>query len=303
MKKLLVILLSIVLFCGCAPEKQQEKAVIYATLFPQYDFCRQIAGDKAQVELLLPFGMESHNYEPGVYDIKNISDADMFVYTGAFMEPWAEEIIKTIKTDVFVLDASLGVELFEENHQHHESDGHQGHYDPHIWTSPKNALIMAQNILDALCMLDSKNSAYYIHNANELFNDLKRLDSEFQELSVKTKDKVLCHGGKFSLNYLTGHYGIKFLPAFDSCSSWAEPSVTRINDIILSIKSQNLKAVFYEELTTGKIADVIKEETGAEKLLLHSCHNVSLKEYQNGATYISLMEQNVINIKKAIGEF
>lgn len=299
MKKLIVILLSVLLFCGCAPEKQEDKITVYATLFPQYDFCRAIAGDKAEVKLLLPFGMESHNYEPGVKDIKNIYNCDLFLYTGAEMEPWAQRILKGIDKDVAVVDLSKGIELIVEEHSRDHQHDH--HSDPHIWTSPKNAKKMAESILTALCNIDSKNSAFYIENAQKYFIELDRLDNELTALSRKIKGITLCHGGKFSLAYLLKHYGIKILPAFDSCSSWAEPSVARVEEICEKIKAQNLKAVFYEELSQGKIADTIVNETGVEKLLLHSCHNVSKEEFNSGATYVSLMDQNIKNIKKAIG--
>ncbi|MBE7092166.1 MAG: zinc ABC transporter substrate-binding protein [Clostridiales bacterium] len=295
MKKFLAIILCMISFCGCTPEKQEEKITVYATLFPQFDFCRQIAGDKIELKLLLPSGMESHNYEPGVKDIESILNADMFIYTGAQMEPWAQKILSGIDNNLMVIDASKGIELSEEHHQEHY------HIDPHIWTSPKNAKKMAKNILNALCVIDNKNSDYYIKNAGGLFNELDRLDAEFEELSLKAQNKVLCHGGKFSLNYLTKDYGLEFLPAFDSCSNWSEPSVTRIKDIVETIKSQNLKAVFYEELSSGNIAQTISNETGVEKLLLHSCHNVSKEDFLQGATYVLLMEQNIENIKKAIG--
>lgn len=305
MKKFLVILLAAVLFCGCVPEKQEQKITVYATLFPQYDFCRAIAGDKVEVKLLLPFGMESHNYEPGVQDIKNIYDCRLFLYTGAQMESWAQRILESINNSVKVVDLSEGIEMMEEEHlEHHEHrEQHDQHHqiDPHIWTSPKNAKKMAENILNALCDIDSRNSEFYIKNAQNYFKELDRLDKEFAELGEKTKNITLCHGGKFSLGYLTKDYGIEFLSALDSCESNAEPSVKRVKEICEKIKDQNLKAVFYEELSVGKVADTVKSETGVEKLLLHSCHNVTKQEFNSGATYVSLMEQNIKNIKKAMG--
>lgn len=301
MKKIIALFLVLLLFCGCGQsEKTDKKLDISVTLFPQYDFLRQIAGDKAEITLLLPPGMESHNFEPGVGDIKKIAESDLFVYTGAQMEPWAETILDGIDSKAKILDASINIDLCadEHNHDHQHHDHHDHHEDPHVWTSPKNALIMAENILNALCEIDEENSFYYKENAEKYFLQLKELDEEFTSLSEKTKGITLCHGGKFSMKYLERDYGFEFLAAYDSCSSFAEPSAMRVKEIIDTVKKENLKGVFKEELNDGRIAQTIATEAQVDVFLLHTCHNLSKEDFLLGKTYISLMKQNAESIRK-----
>ena len=313
-KALLFSLMSlVVLLVGCensesTTDSVSDKVKIVTTLFPQYDFARVIGGDKVDVKLLLPAGMESHSYEPTPADIIEINKADLFIYTGESMEQWAHSIIESVDSDsVHVLDVSKNVPLLEpnavEDHEHDhedetevehsEHDGHHHTYDPHIWTSPKNAMIMVNNILEALCEVDPQNQAYYEENATEYLNELNTLDAEFEEVVANAKRDTIYHGGRFAMQYLTHEYGINYVSApFE-----AEPSAALVAQMIKEIKENNIPVIYYEELVDPKIAQMISEETGAEMLLLHSCHNVSKEDFNNGVSYLSLMKQNVQNLK------
>lgn len=296
-KKLVSIILIALVCCSCMQKNSEQKLTVVATLFPQYDFCRWILKDDANVVLLLPAGMESHNYQPSVNDIRIATDADLFVFTGANMEPWAEKIAQNAKNTV---DASTGIELCEHSHEHKGEHEHQD--DPHIWTSPYYAQKMIENILEGIIKADPLNAQKYTLRAEEYINSLKQLDQEFFDVCANKQDTVLCHGGKFALTYFASRYNLNFTTAFDSCSSHAEPSAKKIAGIIDILNKQSSKFVFYEELIEPKIAGTISNETGAEMLLLHSCHNVSKKELAAGVTYLSLMRQNLENLKKVFGE-
>lgn len=179
----------IILLSGCAPDEEipavkdagSDKVQITATLFPQYDFAKQIAGDRAEVSLLLPPGAESHSYEPAPSDIININASDLFIYTGENMEIWSQKIVDSIKNSdskSMVLDVSEGIELIA-----HEDQGHMDHIiDPHIWTDPLYAKIMAEDIRDALCRIDPVNAEYYKDNAAEYIAELDALDAEFKTI-------------------------------------------------------------------------------------------------------------------------
>lgn len=304
MKRALIAILCIgILLCGCNDKNteanQDSRPVIVATLFPQYDFCRQIVGDDFQVKLLLPPGTESHNFEPSVADIKAVNGAALFVYTGNAMEPWAASITKELKN---VIDVSKNIELEEHEHFGEDHDEHFGEKDPHIWTSPALAEKMVENILQGLIEKFPENAEKYTNNANEYCKKLDALDREFFDICEGHQGEVLCHGGRFSLTYFAERYGLNFIAAFDSCDSQAEPSTARVQQLIETINNQKIKTVFYEELTEPKIAKTISDETGAKMLLMHSCHNVSKAELEAGVTYLSLMEQNAQNIKIAFGE-
>ena len=311
----------VVLLVGCDTDSKMgsvsDKLQIVTTLFPQYDFARVIGGDKVDVTLLLPAGMESHSYEPTPADIIKINKADLFIYTGESMEQWAHSIIESVDSnEVYVLDVSKNVPLLAPNstvednhdhegenhdheaevevgHDHSEGDGHNHTYDPHIWASPKNAMIMVNNILEALCEVDSENADYYKDNANAYLAELEELDHELEDVVTNAKRDTIYHGGRFAMQYLTNQYGIHYVSApFE-----AEPSAALVAQMIKEIKEQNIPVIYYEELVDPKISQMISDETGAKMLLLHSCHNVSKEDFNNGVTYLSLMKQNVENLK------
>ena len=300
---------------GCESDSsmksESEKIQIITTLFPQYDFARVIAGDKADVTLLLPPGMEAHSYEPTPADMIKINKADLFIYTGESMEQWAHTMIESIDSDsVYVLDVSNDVSFLapneteeceehehdhdeEDEHGHEEEEGHYHAYDPHIWTSPKNAMIMVNNILEALCEIDPENATYYKENATRYLSELEELDDEFEEVVDNAKRDTIYHAGRFAMQYLVDEYDIDYVAApFE-----AEPSAALVAQMISNIKEQQIPAIYYEELVDPKIAQMISDETGAQMLLLHSCHNVSKEDFDQGVTYLSLMKQNVENLR------
>jgi len=284
------------LLCACgAPKADSGKMQIVATLFPQYDFARVICGDKAEVTLLLPPGLDSHSYEPTPADMICVSEADLFLYTGDTMEPWAASLSENATG--LILDVSAGARLLDGSdvhsttlHDHHEADT-----DPHIWTNPQNAMVMVENICESVCRLDPENAEFYRGNATQYKEELVRLDSEIEAVVKNGKRKKIVFGGHFAMRYFTERYGIHYETTFDSCSGEAEPSPTVLSHIIEVIRAEAIPCVYYEELSTPRTAGVIAEETGAQMLLLHSCHNLAPEEA--GETYISLMRKNLENLK------
>ncbi len=293
-------------------ENDPNKITIVATLFPQYDFARQIAGDKANIELILP-GVESHTFDPSPSDIITIHNADVFLYTGSNMETWANNIIESLPDSVHVLNVSQGITLLKSpsgGHNHAEDDHDHtseelnadelNQYDPHVWTSPVNAKIMVQNILQTLCKVDPDNADYYTENANDYLSQLDQLDQEIRTVVANGNRKEIVFGSRFALFYFTHEYGLEYKSAFDSCSTEAEPSAKTVSELINEVKEKQIPVIYYEELTDPKISRSISEETGAEMLLFHSCHNLSKADFESGATYLSLMKQNVENLKKGL---
>ncbi len=296
-----IALLIVLLLAGCAQnqaggaasEKEKGgKLQIVATLFPQYDFARQIAGDKAEVILLLPPGVESHSFEPTPSDIIKINRSDLFIYTGEAMEIWSGRIIDGMKSagsESLVLNVSQGIELADD-----------GVVDPHIWTDPVNAEAMAANILEALCSLDPVNADYYRANAADFSAALSDLDAEFRTIVDNGKRDKIIFGSRFALHYFVKRYGLTAESAFDSCSSETEPSVRAVAELIEKIKKEGIPVIYYAELEDPKIARAISAETGAKQLLFHSCHNVTKEELEEGATYLSLMKQNAEHLKEGL---
>lgn len=327
MKRIFSVLFIVtLLFSGCGhtsskkPATDTDKIKIIATLFPQYDFAREIAGDKADIELLLPPGMESHSFEPTPGDIIEIQNADVFLYTGDEMEPWVAGIVENMEGTPLVADLSQGIKLCADEHHHHEEtivtedghphddavtednnhDGHSHEYNPHIWTSPVLAMRMVENVAQALMDADPENADYYHENAHIYLEKLEKLHEKFQSIVANGTQHTIYIGSRFSLLYFMEEYGLSYVAAYDSCEEEAEPSIKRVVSMIEEMKEHNVKAVYYEELIEPYIADTIGEAAGAETLLFHSCHNLSKDEMEAGETYLSLMEQNAINLEKGL---
>ena len=373
-----------VFIVGCAKEggndgdtqrDSDKKIKSVATLFPQYDFARQIADDYADVTLLLPPGMESHSYDLRPSDMIEIRESDMFIYTGKYMETWAQTIIDSLDDSVMVVDVSDGItlereedyfvdELEEHGEDEHEEDAHEhnedeheeeaahehdedeheeeaehdedeyeeaahghedehdeeaahehedeeqhtshshaGHtheYDPHIWTSPVYAMQMVENIVDALVAEDPQHESEYRQRADEYIAKLKEVDSAFRKVSESAQHRTIFFGGRFAMTYFVREYGFACVSAYHDCSAESEPSISSVMKMIDEIKASGAKAVFYEELVDPKVARTIAEETQVKLLLLHSAHNVSREEYENGVTYLDIMWQNVKNLEEGL---
>lgn len=299
MKKIISLCL-IVLFAltGCVNTNQamntgkKDKIKVVATLFPQYDFVRQVAGDRAEVSMLLNPGVDSHSFDPSPADIVKVSQADMFVYTGQAIETWTAKVLQSADTDnMYILDVSDRIEI--------DLDA-EGHEDPHIWTSPVNAVIMVENIEKALCSVDSENAEYYQNNARMYIEQLRQLDESFRNVVNSASRQEIVFGSRFAMHYFVQEYGLTYYAAFDSCSAHTEPSTKAVSDLIAKMKEDKIPAVYYAELEEPKIAKTIADETGSEMLLFHSCHNVSKDEFDAGVTYLELMQKNVENLRKGL---
>ena len=315
-KGLIFIFVSILIFSACvyiAKPKDGKKSVsdkikIVATLYPQYDFAKQIGGEKVEVSMLLTPGTETHTYEPTPQDIINVNDSDVFVYTGKYMEPWADRIISSVDSNTKVLDASQNTNMIksedDEEHDEHEEENHNHEhhheYDPHIWLDPNNAVIMVENITNQLCSIDAENADYYKSNWETLISEIRQVDADIESLVNNSKNKKIAFGGTFAYAYFVNRYGLEYVTAYDSCGESAEPSVAKVKEVIDYMRENNIKVVFYQELSAGKIADSIASETGAKKLIFHTIHNASQDEINNGETYVSLMKKNLENLKIAL---
>ncbi len=285
-----------------------DKMTIIATLFPQYDFTKQIVKDKANVILLLPPGVESHSFEPSPKDIIQIYDSDLFIYTGEYMEIWAHKIVEesAAKGSPVVVDVSSGIPLTktEEEHDHEAEEEHEAEhshlYDPHIWTDPLIAIKMVDNILVGLCEKDPANASYYENNAKSYKQELYSLDDKFRKIVDEGYHKEVFFGGRFALYYFIKEYNLSYECAYANCSEETEPSAQDIAHIIDEMKEKKIPVIYYEELTDPKVAKTISEQTGAEMLLFHSAHNISKNDFEVGVTYLDLMNKNAENLKEGL---
>ena len=321
MKQIYIIILCI-FFCvsiviGCTKNKNTEdtegKITVTAAIFPPYDFVREIAGDKVHLSMLLPPGAESHSFEPTPKDILTIQKSDIFVYIGGESDEWFRKILGSIDTRAITIlplidaveaveeEIIEGMEAEEEKDSGLVLDGEdEPEYDEHIWTSPKNAKIIVRTITDALCERDAANAGFYRKNADSYTAKLDELDGAFRDMADNAKRKTMVFGDRFPFRYFADAYDLDYFAAFPGCSTETEPSAATVAFLIDKVKAENIPVVFYIEFSNEKMADTICEASGAKKLLLHSAHNVSKKDFDNGLSYIEIMYSNLKHLQEAL---
>lgn len=294
--------------CACSSESgysssDSGKLKIISTVFPPYDLARQIAGDNAEISILLPPGSEIHNYEPSAKDMIAIRNCDIFLYIGGENEQWAEKLINSNDTKnvtaVKLIDyvPTLSEDEDEHDHDHDHEHEHEHETDEHIWTSPKNAQLMLSAVYDAICKVDPSDKQTYTENKDAYAKQLSDLDNAYRSAVDNAKNKTIVLADKFPFRYLAHEYGLEFSAAFAACSDESEPGVSTMIKLTKTIKENNIPAVYYLEFSSTKIADTLCDETGATKLMLHSCHNVSKQDIENNVSYVDLMKQNLENLK------
>lgn len=300
MKKIIVYIICVILlFSGCNVQKQQnneEKIKVTATSFPIYDFAKNICGDLAEVELLVPFGSESHSFEPTPTDIIKLSKSDLFIYVGGENEIWVEDILNSTElSDDKTLKLENVIEFLPYETEHHHKE-----YDEHIWTSVKNASKICRAVTDELKKADAENSEKYEENFNLYNEKLLSLDKEFSEIVSNSQRKTIVFGDRFPFLYFVSDYGLEYYSVFSGCSSETEPSAVKIAELTEKIKEESIPVVFHIEYSNENVADILCKSTGAKKMLFHSCHTITKDDYENGASYISLMRKNAEALKEAI---
>lgn len=347
-------------------KKDGKKLKVVTTIFPPYDFVKNIGDSKIEVTALVKPGAEIHSYEPTPTDIKLVSEADLFIYTGGENDVWVEDILgsidkkpmKTLKM-VDLVDAlnEVIVEGMEHSHTHeehdhedhaheehdheehaheehdhedhaheehdhgdnaHEEHNHEGHaheehnheshkheehdheLDEHVWTSPKNALKIANAVYEVMKELSPEDAEYFEANYKSYASELEALDKELAEVISNGKRNLIVVADRFPFLYLAKHYGLEYYAAFSGCSTDTEAKPTTITFLINKVKEEGIKTVFKIEMSDGKLADAVCEATGAKAEVLHSAHNLSKEEIEQGIDYISLMRKNIELLKEAL---
>ena len=247
-------------------------------------------------------------------DMIRIGECDLFLYNGGEMEQWVDQALEAVENPgrltVRMMDYVTPVEevlteSMELNHAHEDHDHGDGEieeieYDEHIWTSPKNAVVLARAVADGLIAADPENQDYYEANLETLTGQLEELDSQFRQAVAEGSRNVVIFGDKFPFRYLADEYGLEYDAAFPGCGAEMEPSAASIAKLIDEVKEENIPVIYYVELSSTRTAEIISEETGAEMLMLHSCHNVTRDDFQSGVTYVELMKRNLENLKKGL---
>ncbi len=295
MKKIIILLLThIILLSGCSitvPE-ESDKMQIVCTSFPYYDFARSIAGEAAEVSLLVPVGTDIHAFDPTPKDMLMVESADIFIANGGDSDEWVRELLKGLEekpdTVLYMLDY---VPLLKNSE----------HTDEHIWTSPENAKVLTAQICDAFIEKDAENEKIYSKKLEEYTKKLDALDDGFKNAVENGKRKTVVFGDRFPFIYLTKEYGLEVKAAFSGCSELTEPTAKVVSELVEAVREEQIPAVFYVEFSNRKICDAICGETGAKPLLMHSVHNLTRSELDLGADYISIMSENIKALEEALG--
>ncbi len=304
----LVFALSCLSSCSDAPSEPDinSEISVVATIFPQYDFARAVSGELANVKMLIKPAAEIHSFDPTPSDIIEIQNSDLFIYIGGEGDAWVDSILDSIDTDeIKILRLMDFVSPIEEEavnsssgeHDHNEAEIE---FDEHIWTAPSNAIKMTEAIADALCEIDPQNSDAYKANCETYTSEIQGVADEIQEVVDSAKHKMLLVADRFPFIYFTKEFGLDYMAAFNGCSTETEVSAVVLAELIDYLEDNGLSAVYHVELSNENIATAVSEQTGAEKLLLHSCHNISSDDFNAGVTYVDLMRQNAANLRKGL---
>jgi zinc transport system substrate-binding protein len=258
--------------------------------------------------MLLPPGSESHSFEPSPKDIITIQNSDIFIYVGGESDGWIDRILESMNTDNMKILAMIDtVEAVEEEIvEGMEDDDDEGEeiaeaaYDEHVWTSPQNVLLIVQAITDLLCEADPSNADFYQQNAAAYSEELELLDAAFDELVSGAKRNTIVFADRFPFRYFADAYGLSYFAAFPGCSTETEPSAATVAFLIDKIRAEQIPVVFHIELSNERMANTISDETGAKKLLLHSCHNITKRDFDSGLSYLEIMKTNVANLREAL---
>ena len=323
-KKIIFIVIAIAIIIGIgaclviggSKNKSNVKYKVVASNFASYDFLRAIIGDSKDVELtfLLGPGKDAHSYDPTAGDLIKIQDSDLFVYVGGEMEKWSDKVVDSLDTTgteiICIADFVEtmeekevdGAEEHEHDHDHEDGDEHheEGAFDEHIWTSPENAIKMVNALEKAMEKIDSENATKYKENAEKYIAWIKDVDSKIQNIVDNKKRNRLIFADKMPMQYFIDYYKLEVSAAFDGCSTEVDPSAKTIAYLQNKVKEEKIPVILYIELNPGTVAKTIADETGAEAMQIQTLHNVSLDDFNNGETWVSLMTRNIDVLKKAI---
>ncbi|MGS0972161.1 MAG: metal ABC transporter substrate-binding protein [Candidatus Izemoplasmataceae bacterium] len=309
MKKIMVVLsivLSVGVLSACSGTEDNREVRVVTTLFPQYDMVRSLAGDKVDLSLTLPPGVSAHTYEPTPSTVIDLLNADLLIYSSDMLEPWVEDFLAANDVgDLRVMNLSEFVILLEEDHgdeeEEEEDDHDHGDADPHYWADPLNAKLMLNAIALELERLLEDDVDFIRENKEVYLEELDHLHEEFLHLKEERAIDILMHGGHNAIGYFIERYDIEYVNPYEGFSTDAEPTPARIANMIDVMNEFNIGYLFSETLLSQTVANTIVEQTGAEILYIYSGGNLSKSEFDDGLTFLEMMEHNLIQYRIGLG--
>ena len=305
--------------CGQTPQENQGKLQVVTTVYPVYDVVKKVAGDRADVTLLVPPGAEPHDWEPTASDLKKIGQAKVFFYNGAGLEPTDQILKKEITRDATVVELSQGLDLLklqdDDDHDHdhdhdadhhdadhhdedHHAEGHHHHHhggvDPHVWLDPQNVMKEAAVVADALAKADPAHADAYRANAKKYQDELAALDKDMDAAlsSLANKNLVVSHE---AFGYLAARYGLTQIGIM-GVDADAEPTPDRMAQLVEFIREHDVRTIYSEELVNPRLADAIAAETGAVVRVLNPIEGLTVAQEKAGYDYIKLQRENLTTL-------
>ena len=325
---LLVLFVLVGALAGCGKQNdtnKTDKLSIVTTIFPEYDWVREILGDKAdnaEITMLLDNGVDLHSYQPTADDIVKISDCDLFIYVGGESDGWVEDALRNAANrnmKVINLLEILGdsvkteeiVEGMQEEHEHEDAHAHddaeehehEEEADEHVWLSLKNAKMLVRVISKALQELDPDNKDIYAANADAYVKKLSALDADYQAAVDAASNKTILFGDRFPFRYLVDDYGLRYYAAFVGCSAETEAGFETISFLAKRVDEWKLPCVLTIEGAQHKIAETIVRNTTTKNqkvLTMDSMQSTTTQDVKNGTTYLFVMEKNLSVLKEAL---
>lgn len=273
--------------------KKNNKIQVSTSFYPLYFFASQIGSDKADVQNITPSGAEPHDYEPTAQDITRIEKSDLLILNGGKLEAWGDTMKENIKgTHVVIVTAGNRI-----TNQRVVEDG-QSIQDPHIWLSPPLAKKEIRVILNGFIQVDPKNRSYFEENTNKLLSSLDEIDKEYKQgLSNCNQKNIITSHAAFG--YLAKAYGLNQVP-ISGLSPDAEPSSKQLAEVVKFTKDHNVKYIFFESLVSPRLSETIATEVGAKTLVLDPIEGVSGNDMKEGIDYLSIMKNNLTNLRLAL---
>ena len=318
MKKFIPGVIALVMLFAMNSIAVAETSVV-ATIFPVYDWVREVAGDDVDLTLLLDNGVDLHSYQPTAQDIMKVATCDMFVYVGGESDDWVEDALsEAVNPDMVVVNLveAMGedikmeeiVEGMEREEDEHEADAHEDHEDEadeHVWLSLRNAQKLVKVLASALGEADPANAERYAANADAYAEKLAALDAEYAAVCEGADYDTLLFGDRFPFRYLTDDYGLKYYAAFSGCSAESEASFETVVFLAGKLEELQLPAIMTIEGSDGRLAETVVQATGsrdAKILALDSMQSTTGEDLKNGATYLSIMEENLEVLRQALAK-
>lgn len=309
MKKTVALLLC--LMCCFAAQAEKRAVKIVTTVFPIYDWTREIAGDDVEIEMLLDTGVDLHSFKPTAQDILNIGTCDCFIYVGGESDQWVEDALSSAMNPqlkaINLLDVLGGrvkqEELVEGMEGEEEEEGEEGEADEHVWLSLRNAEFLTAAIAEALGEIDPDNQAAYAQRAEQYCEELNALDARYADAVDQARFDTLLFGDRFPFRYLVDDYGLNYYAAFSGCSAETEASFSTVLFLAQKVDELGLKTVVKVESSDGRIAETIVNSTQQKDqniVTLNAMQTITAQDVQEGASYLDIMTRNLDALKEAL---